>query len=108
MLSSGTSFALPDAGQPARGGQAVTLGIRPEHLNVVTNGDNVIDLAVDVIEELGADTIVHGRFDGETSTLTVRLRGARTVRAGKSLLLTVEAEHLHLFDGVTGRRLGSA
>jgi sn-glycerol 3-phosphate transport system ATP-binding protein len=83
----------------------VTLGIRPEHL--APAAADAADLVVDVelIELLGADTIVHGRLVGTATTLLARLSGGATLAAGDRLPLTVANRHLHLFDADTGHRL---
>jgi sn-glycerol 3-phosphate transport system ATP-binding protein len=85
--------------------RAVTVGIRPEHL--LTEGEasyDAIDLAVELVEPLGADTLVHGRVDG--ASLTARLPGDARIGSGERLRLWVPPERLHLFDPASGRRLG--
>jgi ABC-type sugar transport system ATPase subunit len=85
----------------------VTLGLRPEHLEQATDGDRVVHLHVDVVEHLGADTIVHGHFGTSRTDLTVRLPGVRHLQSGETLPLTVKSAHVHLFDAESGARLGN-
>ncbi len=103
-LPGGESLPLPD-GVAFQGGRAVTLGIRPEHLDMVAEDESVAHLKVDMVEFLGADTLVHGHFGGERTDLTVRLAGTKTMTSGDILPFTVAPERLHLFDPETGRRL---
>ena len=101
------------AGLGARAaGRAVTLGIRPEHLELVGdgngngNGNGLAHLSAQVIEQLGADTVIHGHFGNDRADLTVRLQGTVRLAPGEMLALYVAPEHLHLFDPETGARLG--
>ncbi|SLN21416.1 sn-glycerol-3-phosphate import ATP-binding protein UgpC [Oceanibacterium hippocampi] len=103
-LPSGETIALPNGGVPDHASGRVTLGIRPEHLSVVQErGPETFQVEVEIAEELGADTLVHGRL-GDTP-LTARLPGGRHIAAGASVLLDTRAELLHLFDSESGRRL---
>ena len=86
------------------GGRPATLGIRPEHLRLTDRaGPDTFQLTVDLAESLGADTLVHCTM-GE-STIIARLPGTISPAQGESLLVEAEAEHLHLFDPHTGRRI---
>ena len=90
---------------PAEDGREVTLGIRPEHFALTPEGDGAhLTLTADYIEQLGADTLVHGKFG--TGMLVVRVAGERSVAEGDKLALTATPEHLHLFDRESGRRIG--
>ena len=88
--------------QPALSGREVKLGIRPEH--VAVSADGVLSVTVDLVEALGADTVVYGRLpNGEA--LLVRMAGLPVCREGETLRLDAPPHALHLFDGATGRRL---
>ncbi len=105
-LPGGDRLALPaDLGARAAG-RAVTLGIRPEHLELAGNGNGLAHLTAQVIEQLGADTVIHGHFGDDRAELTVRLQGTVRLAPGEKLPLHVAPEHLHLFDPETGVRLG--
>ncbi|MFQ5521282.1 MAG: sn-glycerol-3-phosphate ABC transporter ATP-binding protein UgpC, partial [Candidatus Methylomirabilia bacterium] len=107
-LPGGASLAFAGRGLASYAGRPVTLGIRPEHLDLVDDGEGVVHLGVDVLEQLGADTFVHGHFGADHTHLTVRLPGVRNLRSGDRLPLSVRSEHLHLFDAGSGVRLGDA
>ncbi len=107
QVSIADSIHLPLAG-PApsdiRGREAV-LGIRPEHFEVVETGGVMIDLVVDHVEILGADTLVYGRVGAASTELTVRLPDVHDFKAATGISLAVPPERLHLFDRHDGRRL---
>jgi len=86
-------------------GRSVTVGLRPEDLHLVEGGDASHPLKVGVIEQLGADTLVHGAFGGAGSDLTVRLRGIRQFADGEVLALQIEPNHIHVFETESGQRL---
>ena len=65
----------------------------------------VADLGVDVVEQLGADTLVHGHFGMNRTDLTVRLPGVKHYEAGDVLPLSIDMQYLHLFDADTGQRV---
>jgi sn-glycerol 3-phosphate transport system ATP-binding protein len=107
----GRTAALPEGGRlvlpigttlPA--GAQVMLGVRPEHLRLGRAGVDALPLVVEVVEELGADTLLHGRL-GEQD-LVARLSGHAPVRAGDRVDLNFDAAQVHLFDMASRARLG--
>jgi sn-glycerol 3-phosphate transport system ATP-binding protein len=84
-----------------RSGDRVTLGIRPEHL---TPGGDGLTLAVDLIEPLGSETLVHGRVvDREAESIVVKVPGV--VLPTENVTVSVQADHAHIFDAGTGNRI---
>ncbi len=81
-------------------GNDVVLGIRPEHLSLCTEG---LAVAVDLIEPLGSETLVHGRAIGSDETVVVKVAGA--IGANETVAVTVQSEHVHLFDPAKRTRL---
>jgi sn-glycerol 3-phosphate transport system ATP-binding protein len=88
------------AGEP---GRPVLAGLRPEHLEQTAQGP--LSLRVELLERLGADTILHGRLHGAETPLAVRTAGSIAVQLGDTVRFGIRPEHLHLFDPDTGRRL---
>jgi ABC-type sugar transport system ATPase subunit len=76
-------------------GSSATLGIRPEHLSVEPNGP--LAAVVDVVEVLGAETIVHAHL-GSGAPITVSLRGISGVRQGAMIRLGFDPRFAHVFD----------
>ena len=89
----------------------ITVGIRPEHLELVEDAAADLLLVIDLVEPLGADTLVHGHVGASDTcgqTLTLRLNGISSVRAGETLPLRATPEHIHLFDADSGVRIERA
>ncbi|NQW10040.1 MAG: TOBE domain-containing protein, partial [Alphaproteobacteria bacterium] len=105
-IGDGTTLPLPNGGRTGDPGRTVTLGLRPEHLTP-SNGDGPgLKLTVDLIEHLGADTLVHGEsplLDG--GLLTVRLSGHHHLTMGETVTLNSHPKQMHLFDSESGRRI---
>ena len=97
--ASGVEVALP-TGVPQ---EKAVLGFRPEAFRVDANGDNVIDMAVEVVERLGSDQYLYGRAGGDA--LTARVEPGFKVNAGDRVRLGVDAHHLHVFDEATQKAL---
>ena len=124
-------------------GRDVVLGIRPEDLEDAefaprADPDETVEVAVAIVEPLGAEVTAHFEVDappvttadtlelaadvdpgaevvggsgttpaatGERATFTARLHPRTTVRAGRTVKMTVDVERLHLFDPASGRTL---
>ena len=87
------------------GDSQVILGMRPEHLEACETENALMFLQVELLEKLGADTVVYGSLDQTDTPLTVRLSGIYPVDKGDRLPVTITPEHLHIFDSDTGNRL---
>ena len=100
----GTRIQLPQA-YPELGGRSLTLGVRPEHLEVCADEDALLELQVDFIELLGSDSLVHGHIgaDKGRTRVTARLHASVKAQNGRTSL-RFSAENLHLFDSETGKR----
>ncbi|APX12196.1 ABC transporter ATP-binding protein [Tateyamaria omphalii] len=78
-------------------GQAVQMGIRPEHITVGAAGTGQCDGTVDVAEYLGADTFV--LLDcGAAGQINVRISGDAGVKVGDAVGLSFDAARTHFFD----------
>ena len=93
-------------GRPPKGSASAAAALSRRHLELA--GDGVAHLRAQVVEQLGADTLVHGHFGTDRTDLTVRLRGTVNLKPDQALPLRVAPEHLHLFDPGSGARLGQA
>jgi multiple sugar transport system ATP-binding protein len=99
----GSRVALPAALELAER-HAVIIGIRPEHVRILREGERDGHVAgVDLVEPTGFGTIVHVRLLGEDLKVYTLDRSAAEV--GRPLRLALDAERLHLFDGENGIRL---
>ena len=87
---------------------SVTVGVRPEDLDLVSEGQGLA-VEVDVVEELGADAYVYGRLAGSDQTsspIIARVDGRRPPMKGETVHFRPKEGHLHLFDVANGARLG--
>jgi ABC-type sugar transport system ATPase subunit len=92
-------------GAPRMAGHEVTVGVRPENLTLSTEG--TLEAGVAVVELLGYDVhvVCHTREDG---LLIVRQDiTAPRPRPGERVRIAVEPGAVHLFDTVSGQRIGS-
>jgi len=76
----------------------VTLGLRAEDLHIAARG---VPMAVEHVEELGAQRIVHGTIGAQT--LAVIDAGDQQVQ--DTVQVSIDPARLHLFDTTTGRRI---
>jgi sn-glycerol 3-phosphate transport system ATP-binding protein len=103
----GSRFAVGDALLPlpsaAPQAGALVLGVRPEHVDITAEGR--WPLAVETVEMLGAERLVHGRLGGVL--VTVRIDATLVPpHVGQTIGLTASSDHLHWFDAETGLRVG--
>ena len=104
-LPGGVSFKLPADAYARYANREVTLGIRPEDLELDERGISNRKIRVKLVEQLGADTLVHGHFGEDQTDMTIRLAGIRNFKTDEVLAIHVEAEKIHLFDPDTEKRL---
>ncbi|MEL7164372.1 MAG: ABC transporter ATP-binding protein [Pseudomonadota bacterium] len=84
-------------GDEAAKHNATTIGVRPEHIDVVES-DGQWQGTVGVAEHLGSDTFFHIHNTGLAETLTVRAIGDVSLRHGDSIHLNPRADEIHRFD----------
>ena len=95
---------LPFSGR-GKGERDVVVGVRPEHFVIAEEPDKLLSVKVDVVEELGADTIIHGHCTGAGTDLSVRVAGFRGARPGDDLPIRIDLDHVHAFDTKTRTRI---
>jgi multiple sugar transport system ATP-binding protein len=93
LKTAGSSLSL---GRDVAG--AKTLGIRPEHITITEgSGSKFADVRVDLIENLGGQTVVYATTsDGDA--VTVVLEGQRAVEMGSNITLYLDPSKTHVFD----------
>jgi multiple sugar transport system ATP-binding protein len=90
------SIPLPSTGQTASGA-SITLGARPEHIDVVDETQADLVITVNLVEQLGGETYLYGSAPG-LPELTVRQDGQARYDRNQKVGLRLEREALHLFD----------
>ncbi|MEM1299747.1 MAG: sn-glycerol-3-phosphate ABC transporter ATP-binding protein UgpC [Pseudomonadota bacterium] len=97
VLADGGEQALADANGHSDG--ALMFGVRPEDVTVGT-GPHSFD--VEIVEELGANRLLHGKLYGQAFSVSVpKDREART----GPVPVSVRPDMVHLFSAEDGRRL---
>jgi multiple sugar transport system ATP-binding protein len=93
----------------AAGLTRVTFGVRPESLRLVGGDEPAMEMTVDLVEELGADSYVHGTAQllDSPERFVVRVDGRSSPSFGSRVRVALrEGEAVHVFDPETGERLG--
>ena len=100
-------IAPPDGPGPRRPGRRVMLGVRPEHLTVVADGNGgLLSARLLYAEDLGASRLLHCAVGDDE--LIVHTQDETGDRPGDTLRLAADPANLHLFDAESGRRLEEA
>ncbi|MFM2589004.1 ABC transporter ATP-binding protein [Vibrio sp. TBV020] len=100
----GTLFSLPAVKQPLPSGSEITLGIRPEHLEIGLSSDVQFEFQSEVVERLGNSTYMFGQACG-VDGFKVHLPGDQEVTKFQKMSLSCKASDCHLFDS-DGLRVG--
>ncbi|MEV4614206.1 sn-glycerol-3-phosphate ABC transporter ATP-binding protein UgpC [Kitasatospora sp. NPDC049258] len=88
----------------------VTVGIRPEHFQIVpAGGIEGVAVTVNVVEELGADGFVYGttKVAGEDKDIVVRVHGRQIPAKGETINVVPNGGEPHVFSTSTGARLSN-
>ena len=84
----------------AHAGRPLILGLRPEHLAAAAAaGPGVISTEVDLVEPMGAETLLHLRAGG--AALVARVKPTDLITRGQRLDVALDLAHAHLFDAAT-------
>ncbi|MFD6177388.1 MULTISPECIES: ABC transporter ATP-binding protein [unclassified Isoptericola] len=100
-------------------GGKVTIGFRPESLDIVSESDsNAIPVLVNLVEELGSDAFVYGTLVGEfaedaevrsgagENQVIVRIDPRDVPMKGDTIHVAIKPGKAHVFSAATGNRLG--
>jgi sn-glycerol 3-phosphate transport system ATP-binding protein len=83
------------------GKEGAILGIRPEHLEIASDGWRA---EVDTVELLGAERLVYTRVNNEA--VIVRIDESQAApKVGATISMRPRQDRLHWFDAATGKRL---
>ncbi len=81
----------------------VKLGVRPEHL--LASDDGPLNLAVQITEPLGANTLFHGKLKGLSGGFSASLPGVHPPRqSGEEMRFAIQPGQAHVFNLETGQR----
>jgi multiple sugar transport system ATP-binding protein len=100
-----TAFAIDlEAPAGAVTGEAF-VGVRPHDIRFTAPRGGDADASVEVVEPLGAQTIVHVGVAGGGELVRVQVAGGESPRVGETVGLRLTRERVHLFDE-RGQRVG--
>jgi multiple sugar transport system ATP-binding protein len=84
----------------SRGGQRLTLGVRPEAMRIANGSDqHNFATTVDVVEPLGNEILLNFRAGGVP--MVARVDPGVRVKAHESIRFVLDPERLHFFDAKT-------
>lgn len=96
VLGNGTNIPTRVASSVGQTGDAFDLGLRPENVSIVSEGEETLLGEAIIVERLGDRTIVYARLD-DGSEITALDRGDSKVRMGDRVYLSVDGHAAHLF-----------
>ena len=88
---------------PVAAGRKVTVGVRPEHFAPSAPSAASVVGSVEMVEALGADTLVHVGVSGRP--VIARLPHGAPAAVGEPMALAARPDRVYLFDAETGERL---
>ena len=101
----GVRVRLPEP-RAALDGRNVLLGVRPEHFEICEEAAALLKPDIDFIELLGSDSLVYGHLGADKTGARVAARLHTSILAKEGQLpLRFAAEHMHLFDPESTRRI---
>jgi ABC-type sugar transport system ATPase subunit len=84
-------------------GRKVTAGVRPEHLTPCAPSAANLVGSVEIIEALGADTLIHVAVAG--GSIIARLPPGTAATVGEPIALAAVPTRVYLFDASSGARI---
>jgi len=102
------AMPVPREATQSLSGSDLTVGVRPEDLQLVGSGAG-IPVTVELVEELGSDAFLHGSIQGadgdaDHPTLVVARVNPKSPPEKGTTVHLAPAENLHYFDTATGAR----
>jgi multiple sugar transport system ATP-binding protein len=94
------------AEEASKGDRKITVGVRPEDMDLVEKGQG-LETTINLVEELGADAYIYGvaEVNGNEHDIIARVDGRRPPKKGDVVSFAPKQGHVHLFSTVSGERL---
>ncbi len=102
-VESGDGVRWPLGEGSGTDGQAVTYGVRPDHLELAANQPHTVPGEIVVVEPTGSETELVVKI-GEAQMI-VETHGRPSLQPGDKVRFLVDPANVHLFDRSTGARL---
>ncbi|WP_258359503.1 ABC transporter ATP-binding protein [Moorella sulfitireducens] len=101
----GITLPLPATDMAVPSNTEVILGIRPESLAIVNgenNGTQSISCEVEVVENIGSETIIHARTQGKEEVVIKASGFDKAPQMGMVMKVKASQGNMHLFDAQSG------
>jgi len=90
---------LPLAAESVQPDQSLTVGIRPEHVELESGPtESVVPGVINIVENLGGETYLHVEVAPQLPLIMVKLHGSRGQTRGQRVTLHFPADKIYLFD----------
>ncbi len=96
-VNGGAAVRVAVDGSRLKNGEAVTIGIRPEHIVARDQADQHLGCTVDLVERLGTTTYLYMRLADETEIVAAAPGDSRAA-SGDRIELGLPSSAMHLFD----------
>jgi multiple sugar transport system ATP-binding protein/alpha-glucoside transport system ATP-binding protein len=96
--SNGQRATLPILTPAGAAGSSISLGVRPEDLELATTGDALLEGTIDYVEQLGEVQLAYVDAGRGGEPLVVKLPGDAELKRGATIRLSARPQDLHLFD----------
>ncbi|HEY5820123.1 MAG TPA: sn-glycerol-3-phosphate ABC transporter ATP-binding protein UgpC [Mesorhizobium sp.] len=97
LAAGGASVSLPRTLSEGRQGDAVTFGVRPEHITLDQGaGVRLAEVTVDLVEHLGGSTMLY-TTTADRQPLTIAIDGQKQVALGSKVAAFVDPARYHVF-----------
>jgi multiple sugar transport system ATP-binding protein len=94
---------MTTSGAAVEAGRDVVVGIRPEHLLPSSAGEAVLSGTVEMVEQLGADMLIHVAHGPQL--ILARVAQGTLPGIGSTMHFRAEPASVFLFDAAQGGRL---
>lgn len=91
------SLRIEPSGRRTAGVAAI--GIRPEHVELTGPEDGEFPATIEIVEKLGAESLVHLQHDASDVPLTMRTSPDRRLRSGETVHVRLNKDRIHIFGG---------
>jgi multiple sugar transport system ATP-binding protein len=93
------TLELPLLTESVKADQTITVGIRPEHVELQGGPKDIeVKAVVNIVENLGGETYLHVEVSPELPLIMVKLHGSRGPNRGDRITLRFPADKIYLFD----------
>lgn len=104
VLDTGDVITLPSDKSDISDGMAVTLGIRPNGLQLSSANSSSVHVDVRSVERLGGESYIYASMPNGDA-VTVHSAGQTEIEPGSQIALTIDTGQIHLFSTKSGKAL---